>query len=50
MMNPTRWIAVSVLVGTAAALFWMRAPMIPAMAGGAGAGMLLFLRARRATT
>lgn len=37
----------SVLAGMTIALVWFRVPVVPAIVGGCGAGLVLYLRARR---
>jgi hypothetical protein len=47
MTASTKWIMASVIVALAVALIWFRAPLLPALLGGAGAGLLLYWRDRR---
>jgi hypothetical protein len=49
MSRSGQMIAASVLVGMFTALVWFKAPLLPAVIGAAGAGLMLFLRARRAS-
>lgn len=44
-----KWAAPSVLIGFTAALIWFGAPVVPAAIGAAGAGLILYLRASRAS-
>jgi len=44
MRNLSRLIAGSVAGGLAIALFWLRAPIMPALIGAVGAALLLYRR------
>jgi hypothetical protein len=48
MTRSNKLIAASVVIGTFTALVWFRAPLLPAVLGAAAAGLLLYVRARRA--
>ena len=37
----------AVVVGITVALFWLNVPVVPALAGGTLAGLILYLRGRR---
>jgi hypothetical protein len=41
-----KWIVASGIVGFFAAVVWLGAPIIPAVLGAAGAGLLLYYRSR----
>ena len=47
MVRPIQFIGASVAVSTVTALVWLRAPVVPAVIGALGAGLLLYLRQRR---
>jgi xanthosine utilization system XapX-like protein len=48
MTKPQQMIAASMAVGVLTALLWFRAPIVPAAVGAGMAGLLLYLRSRRA--
>lgn len=47
MTRSTQSIACSILTATAIALFWLKAPVVPAVAGALTAGLMLFRGNRR---
>jgi hypothetical protein len=47
MNASTQVMLASVLIGMLMALLWLKAPVVPAVIGGIGAGLLIYLRARR---
>ena len=48
MSRSIRFTSASILAGVATALVWLKAPIIPAVLGALGAGLVLYWRAQRA--
>jgi hypothetical protein len=49
MTRSMQLIGASIAIGMTVAVLWFRAPLVPALIGAAGAGVVMYMRARRTT-